>query len=77
MTLLTSDCDLCPPCPVSGRGDPADRPPERHPGAAVGPDLRGAAGVEAAAADRLHRGSAQRLCGPAAELVRPLGVGQP
>ena len=53
-----------------GRGVPADGAPERHAGLAVGPDLRGAAGVEAAAADRLHRRPAQRLRGPAAELVR-------
>lgn len=56
-------------CCRSGRGDPAHGPPERHPGPAVGADLRGAAGVEAAAADRLHRRPAQRLRGPAAELV--------
>lgn len=35
------------------------------------PHLRGASRVEAASADRLHWGSAQRLCGPAAELVSP------
>lgn len=62
-TLITSA--VC-----TGRGGPAERPPQHHSGVTVRPDLRGAAGVEAAAADRLHRRSAQRLRGPSAELVR-------
>lgn len=56
-----------------GRCARAERAAERHSGPAGRVDLRGAARLEAASEDRLHRWPAQRLRGPAAELVsRPL-----
>lgn len=59
---------------VAGRGVLPERAAEPHPEFDPRPDQRGAAGVEAAAADRLHRRPAQRLRGPAAELVRRLSL---
>lgn len=52
-----------------GCGGAAIRAPDRRPDPHLRPHLRGAARVEAAAADCLHWRSAQCLRGPAAELV--------
>lgn len=54
-----------------GRCARAERAAERHSDPAGRVDLRGAARLEAASEDRLHRWPAKRLRGPAAELVSP------
>lgn len=60
-----------------GCGDAAVGALERRPGPHLWARLRGAARVEATAADCLYRRSAQRLRGPAAELVSHLPAVSP